>query len=454
MSEAPRRIEYVPIDEVVRAVRNPRTHDTLEGVKASIRRFGFVDGAVHDGRTGRIIAGHGRLEALTAMWGDHEEPPEGIVVQDGRWLMPLQMGWSSANDEAADALLVWLNKSVEDGGWDERGLADLLMDLRSGEDPSLLALSGFDNAALDKLLKDLSKNEPLKQVSDPDEVPNLMATPRSQAGDLWLLGEHRLLVGDACERSAIDRLMDGERADLVFTDPPYGVAYYHGMTPEDAKRLNHRTDGATVPNDTLEGSELKALLGAALGNALEVCKPGGVWYVCAPAGDSFLAFAELGVEMAWWRHTLVWVKHRFVFGQVDYHYRHEQLMYGWKPGAAHHSPPDRDQDSVWEFDMPHRSAEHPTMKPVGLVTRAIRNSSLQGQVVLDPFAGSGTTIIAAEMTHRKARAVEIDRRYADVICRRYQAVTGTMPVLEATNEVHDFTLIDQGDVPPAGMAGG
>ena len=440
----PREIRYVTLAEVQPAERNPRLHESIDGVKASIARFGFVEGAVHDGRTGRIIAGHGRLEALTAMEAAGDRAPEGILVVDGRWQMPLQYGWSSRSDAEAEALLVNLNRLTETGGWNYQELADLLSDLR-GEDPDLLALSGYDDEDLDKLLTDLANAQPDTDHGDKDldDVPELQATPRSVAGDVWLLGEHRLAVGDSTDPAVFRALMGTERADLVWTDPPYGVAYYHGMTPEQAKVLNHRTDGLTVSNDTLTGDALRALLADSLGLASDACRAGACWYVACPTGEPILEFGAVLKDLGIWRHTLVWVKHRFVFGQADYHYRHEGLLYGWKPGEAHHAVPDRTQDTVWEFDMPHRSTEHPTMKPVELVVKAIKNSSDVGDIVLDPFAGSGTTLIASEMTRRKARLIELDPRYADVICRRFQLLTGQMPALERTGEVHDFAVIAQ-----------
>jgi site-specific DNA-methyltransferase (adenine-specific) len=184
---------------------------------------------------------------------------------------------------------------------------------------------------------------------------------------------------------------------------------------------------------------LERLLAAAFGVALRASAPGAVWYVAAPAGPVTGVFASALRDLGVWRQTLVWVKDQFVMGHSDFHYRHESLFYGWAPGAAHRAPPHRDLDTVWEIPRPKRSAEHPTMKPVALVDRALANSSRPGDVVLDPFAGSGSTLIAAHGLGRRARCVELDPRYVDVICRRYQEHTGDKPVLEATGEPHDFT---------------
>ena len=171
-------------------------------------------------------------------------------------------------------------------------------------------------------------------------------------------------------------------------------------------------------------------LRSTLGNALDACKPGAVWYVAAPAGPNFLPFASCLAALRVWRQTLVWVKDAFVLGRSDYHYRHEAVFYGWKPGAAHHEPPDRTHDTIWEVPRPRASPDHPTSKPVELVERALLMSTARGELVLDPFAGSGSTLIAAEASGRRAACVELDPRYCDVVVRRWQEATGREAVLD------------------------
>jgi site-specific DNA-methyltransferase (adenine-specific) len=212
-------------------------------------------------------------------------------------------------------------------------------------------------------------------------------------------------------------LLGGEHADLVWTDPPYGVGY-----------VGKTADRLQIPNDALEGRALQGLLAAAFDSALPHLRPGAAVYVAAPSGALFLDFAVVLAERNLWRQTLVWVKDQFVMGRSDYHYRHESIFYGWVPGGPHRAPPDRTQDTVWEIDRPRRSAEHPTMKPVALIARALENSTLPGQLVVDPFAGSGSTLIAAHGSGRAARLIELDPDYADVICRRFQGHTGVLPV--------------------------
>lgn len=213
-------------------------------------------------------------------------------------------------------------------------------------------------------------------------------------------------------------------ADLVWTDPPYGVAIAQAISEKDRKIRRMRTDGLTLQNDNFSGDELTLFLRQAFESIVSQTKPGAVWYVTAPPGTSFLSFALVLSDLKVWRQTLIWVKNNFVFGRSDFHYRHEPILYGWTPGAAHQEPPDRKQDSVWEIPRPKRSEEHPTMKPLELIIRAIRNSTNKGQIVLDPFGGSGSTLIAAEQTGRKARLIELDPKYCDVIVTRWQNLTG------------------------------
>lgn len=280
----------------------------------------------------------------------------------------------------------------------------------------LSGLAVSDDALLAMLQTIAPLEAPAPWLTDPDDLPEPAGEPITRPGDLWLCGEHRLLCADATEAQALTRLMKGTKADMVFTDPPYGLDYV-GKTP---RRL-------TIAGDRSDDVALRDLLGAALGNAWQACRPGACWYVTAPAGATMDVFAGVLRELGVRRHTLVWVKDAFVLGRADYHYRHETIFYGWKEGA-HHPPPERNHDSVWEIPRPRKSAEHPTMKPVELVARALKNSTDPGGVILDPFAGSGTALIAAVTTGRVARLIEIDPSYCDVILARFEAFTGTKAV--------------------------
>lgn len=255
-------------------------------------------------------------------------------------------------------------------------------------------------------------DEPMGGNTDPDDIPDVPEEPTTKPGDLWLLGRHRLLCGDSTVVTDVDRLMDGTKADMVFTDPPYGVSY-----------VGKTKDALTIENDSLGDDGTRALVRDAL--AIAPLKPGGAFYVCSPPGNTETAFrlaiAEAGHEL---RQCLVWVKQQFVMGRQDYHWRHESILYGWADGAAHYFVDDRTQDTVWEIDRPHRNADHPTMKPVELIEKALQNSSKRGDIVLDLFGGSGSTLIACEQTGRDARLMELDPHYCDVIIRRWEDYTG------------------------------
>lgn len=451
----PRRIEYVPIDEVNTADRNPRSHLTLQKVKGSMRKYGFVESAVHDGRTDRIIAGHGRQQGLQEMQADGEAPPEGIVERDGVWLMPLTYGWSSRNDAEAETLLVNLNRLAETGGWEKQGLTELLEDLRETS-PEDFDLTGFNGDELDAMLADMAQVE-FENIDDPEDLDDVGAPPAEEdaitrRGDVWLLGRHRLVCGDSTDLAVVRKALDGGQAQLVFTDPPYGVKY------EGQK-------GMTIINDDLSADDLGKLLLGAFGAMKEVLIPGGAFYVCGPSGrleTTFrVALEKVGLEL---RSQLVWMKDSLVLGRADYHGQHETMLYGWqldgepqipphfdpehdtmlygwKDGAAHTFEGGRKQTTVWLYPKPRRSDLHPTMKPVALVRRAVVNSSKPGVErgwVLDLFGGSGSTLIACELSARSAALVELDPPYADVICRRFQEHTGVVPILERTGEEVSF----------------
>jgi site-specific DNA-methyltransferase (adenine-specific) len=242
---------------------------------------------------------------------------------------------------------------------------------------------------------------------------------------MYVLGEHRLVCGDATNPGDLDALLDGSLADLVWTDPPYGVAVASRVGTLARSSAEARTEGSRgIQNDEADIEALTTLLRTSLGFALHRTRPGAAWYVTAPHGPIGLAFSIVLAELGVWRHSLVWVKDSLVLSRMDYHYRHEPIYYGWSPGGAHHAVRSRDQDSVWEISRPKRSLEHPTMKPVELVQRALENSSARGDIVLDPFAGSGTTLIASEITGRRCFAMEIEPTFVQVAIERWEAFTG------------------------------
>jgi DNA modification methylase len=345
--------------------------------------------------------------------------PDGTVIAGNQRLRAAhELGWSTIPVLTVDlewerARLWALRDNNPYGEWDEPALAELLAELgQAGVD---LALAGFGSADLDRLLADLPT------VQDPDGAPPLPKNPDSRPGELYELGPHRLLCGDARNQQQLKRLLVGERAEVLWTDPPYGVDYA-GKTREALR----------IRND--EAEALPRLLREAFAAADRVLAPGARFYIAAPAGPRGTEFRLALGEVGWQFHqTLVWVKQSLVLGHCDHHFQHEDILYGWKPGPGRpgrgRHPGSRwyggnDQSSVFFFDRPARSAEHPTMKPVGLIAAQLRNSSKRGDLILDPFAGSGSTLIACHELGRRCAAVELDPRYCDVIRRRYREYHG------------------------------
>ena len=250
-------------------------------------------------------------------------------------------------------------------------------------------------------------------VENEDEAPDHPAAPVSKPGDLFELGKHRLLCGDATSMEDVDRLMGGIRADMVWTDPPYNVTY-QGKTK----------DALTIQNDEMDAHSFRKFLMVAFSRMIAVTKEGGPFYI-AHADTEGYNFRGAIADAGWsFRQCLVWAKNTLVLGRQDYHWQHEPILYGWKPGASHIWESDRKQTTLLNFDKPARNAEHPTMKPVALIEYCIRNSSRRGDTILDLFAGSGTTAIACEKTGRAGRLMEIDPKYCDVIVARWEAFTG------------------------------
>lgn len=396
-------IRRVSLDALHLDPANARAHDerNLGAITASLQRFGQAEPLVVHKATGRVIGGNGRLVAMQALGWSHCDVVE--VELDAI---------------EATALGIALNRTAELADWDEPALAKLLGELRTEDE--LLGV-GFEDEEIDALLAEIQGDLEGSGVEDPgpEEPPE---DPVSRLGDLWLLGDHRLLCGDSGDPAGYARLLDGKAA-LVLTDPPYGV--------------NYESAAGSIKNDSAEG--LRELLQSTLGTAIAHTEPGAPWYVAAPAGPQFLDFAQVLTDLGVWRQTLVWVKNALVLGHSDFHYRHEAIFYGWTPGAKHEGPPDRKQDTVWEFDRPSHSPDHPTMKPVELVAHAIRLSSAKGALVLDPFLGSGTTLLACEQLGRRCRGFEIDPRYADVIVCRWESATGKQAVLEESTGTFEET---------------
>lgn len=358
-----------------------------------LQRVGWVQSVIVNRRTGLLVDGHLRVELakhrgepfVPVAFVDLDEAEEALILAT---LDPLA-GLAETDRDQLEALLQGL--LVQDAA-----LRTVL--------GALATENGIDLAAtLDGTLPD----------EDLEDVPKPPAVPVTTPGELIILGRHRLHCADATRPEAYGVLLDGEPADMVWTDPPYNVAY-QGKT----------ADALTIQNDAMDDAAFRAFLRAFFDTARAVTKPGGPIYV-AHADSEGLNFRGAMQEGGWLlKQCLVWVKQAFVLGRQDYHWQHEPILYGWAPGAAHAWAGDRTQSTVLRFDRPARNGDHPTMKPVGLVAACLKNSSHPGDLVLDPFGGSGTTLVAAEKTGRAARLLELDPRYCDVIVARWERITG------------------------------
>ncbi|CUB07881.1 site-specific DNA-methyltransferase [Tepidiphilus thermophilus] len=409
------RIEHWPIDKLLPYVRNARQHsdEQIAQIAASIAEFGFVN-PILTGADGVLVAGHGRLAAARKLG----LPTVPVVVLDH--LTPTQRR----------ALVLADNRLAELATWDD---ALLRIELEALQDDGFdLDLTGFDADALAELLAD---EEPqIEGRTEDDAAPDVPEEPVSRPGDVWRLGPHRLVCGDATTAEAYARLFpDGERADMVFTDPPYNVNYANSA--KDKLRGKHRP----ILNDAL-GEGFYDFLFDAL--ALIMAHTRGAIYVAMSSSELDTLQAAFRAAGGHWSTFIIWAKNTFTLGRSDYQRQYEPILYGWPEGATRHWCGDRDQGDVWQIKKPAKNDLHPTMKPVDLVERAIRNSSRPGDVVLDPFGGSGTTLIAAEKAGRVARLIELDPKYADVIVRRWQDWTGRQATREADGLAFDQAASD------------
>ena len=326
------------------------------------------------------------------------------------------------------ALVIADNKIAENAGWNEELLQLELAELRDLDFD--LDLIGFSDEELDALLE----SEPEAGLTEDDAVPEIEVQAVSRTSDLWILGEHRLLCGDATSANDMAMLMDSQLADMVFTDPPYNVDY--GNSAKDKMRGKDRR----IMNDNL-GEGFYEFLKAALANLLEVTK--GACYVAMSSSELDTlqqAFRDAGGK---WSTFIIWAKNTFTLGRSDYQRQYEPILYGWREGSEHFWCGARDQGDVWFFNKPAKNDLHPTMKPVELVERAVRNSSKSRDIILDPFGGSGSTLIACEKSGRQARLIELDPKYVDVIIRRWQEYTGEDAVLGESGETFTTTSVER-----------
>lgn len=427
-------------DSLVPYARNARTHDALQvaQIAALIQQWGWTVPVLID-ESGGVIAGHGRILAAQSL--GLEEVPVMVAV-----------GWST---EQKRAYVLADNKLTLNGGWDK----DLLsLELGELSDAGFnMDLVGFGTDELDSLLQKPGR-------TDPDAVPKIDPVLVSRPGDIWICGRHRVVCGDSTDPATYVALMDGRLADAVWTDPPYNVAY--------------ESKAGTIANDNLEDSDFLGFLTTSFKSISGAMKPGAAIYIAHADTEGLnfrRAFAAAGLKLS---GVVIWRKDALVLGRSDYQWIHEPILYGWKPGAAHKwfggrsqttvcdlgadSPFVQLEDGRWQLSVgdqtiiieagakvevvresimrearPTRSTEHPTMKPVALIERMLRNSAKPGAVVLDAFGGSGSTLIAAEGLAMSARLVELSEAYVDVIVRRWQEYSGNPAILEADGRAFD-----------------
>jgi DNA modification methylase len=396
------QIEQIAISALKAYSRNSRTHDKnqIEKVAASITEFGFTNPVLIQD-DGTIIAGHGRVEAA--------------IKLDMTTVPCLRL--SHLTPEQAKAYVIADNALAELSGWDNDMLKLELGDLQ--EHNFDLELLGLDN--LDKLLAQIPGTE---GNTDPDAIPDPPAVPKAQRGQVWRLGEHRLMCGDSTVFTDVEMLMGGIKADLVFSDPPYGVSYADKNIFLNAIDKGCRIQ-TEIKNDHMAVDDMQVFWQSAFENMLNAASDEASYYYTGPQGGELLAMMMMIDRSGWQlKHMIIWAKNNHVLGRCDYNYKHEPILFGWKQKGTHKFYGPSNETSLWPIDKPLKNDLHPTMKPVELVERCIRNSSMVGQSVLDLFLGSGTTLIAAEKTGRICYGMELSEHYCDVIIKRWENFTG------------------------------
>jgi len=402
-------VEYRSINALIPYARNARTHSESQvaQIAASIVEFGFTN-PILMGSDDVIVAGHGRLAAAQKL-GLQQVP---VLVLEH--LSPTQRR----------ALVIADNRIAENAGWDDAMLRLELDALRN--DDFDLSLTGFDVDDIADLFEGEEGGD--EGQTDDDAAPEVLDAAVSRAGDIWLLGNHRLLCGDSTDPQSFELLLAGQKVDMVFTDPPYNVNYANSA--KDKMRGKNRS----ILNDNL-GEGFYDFLLAAL--TPTVAHSRGAIYVAMSSSELDVLQEAFRVAGGKWSTFIIWAKNTFTMGRSDYQRQYEPILYGWPEGGKHHWCGDRNQSDVWQIKKPHKNDLHPTMKPVELVERAIRNSSKPGDMVLDPFGGSGTTVIACEKSGRCARLIEMDPKYVDVIVRRWQEWASKKAIRESDGVTFD-----------------
>lgn len=382
-----RRYENVEIEKLIPYKNNARTHsdEQIEKIAKSMKEFGFINPVLVDGDL-NVIAGHGRILGAKKL-GMKEVPC--LFIED-------------LTEEQKRAYIIADNRLAEDAGWDKELLKIELEDLKNMNFD--ITLTGFE-------LEDFDFSMDETEVIEDEFDETVPEEPTSKKGEIYKLGKHFLMCGDSTDINDVEKLMNGVKADMLLTDPPYNVDYEGG-------------NGLTIQNDNMDDETFREFLRVSFFNANSVMKEGAVFYIWHADSEGY-NFRGACHDIGWKvRQCLIWCKNTLVMGRQDYHWKHEPCLYGWKEGASHLWASDRKQTTVLEFDRPSVSKEHPTMKPVGLFDYLIKNNTKKDDIVLDLFAGSGTSIIACEQNGRIAYSMELDPKYVDVIISRWEKLTG------------------------------
>lgn len=381
------QMELVPTDKLIPYVNNARTHsaEQVNKLRASLREFGFINPVIVD-KDLNVIAGHGRILAAK----EEKIPEVPCVYVD--YLTEAQK----------KAYILADNRMAMDAGWDEELLRVEIEALQA--EAFDVSLTGFDEKEISDLFKDSDGTG--AEDDDFDLSAALELAAFVEKGDVWTVGRHKVMCGDATVAEDVQKLMDGKKANLILTDPPYGVSF-------------QSSDGLSIQNDSIKGEEFYQFLLAAMKNMVSVLEPGGAAYVfhADTEGLNFRrAFVDAGLHLA---GCCIWVKNSLVLGRSDYQWQHEPVLYGFLKNGKHSWYSDRKQTTIWNFDKPKRNKNHPTSKPLDLLAYPIGNSTQANAIVLDSFGGSGSTLMACEQTNRICYMMELDPKYASVILRRY-----------------------------------
>lgn len=392
MAKTTTNMQLVAIDKLVPYVNNARTHSKEQVMKlrSSLREFGFVNPVIIDKDYG-ILAGHGRVMA---------------AKEEGLTEVPCVLA-DYLTEAQKKAYILADNRYAQDAGWDEE-LLRIEIESLQGEDFDIL-LTGFDVAEIDDLFKEDLKDGIKEDEFDVDAELNNPAITKQ--GDVWLLGNHRLICGDSTKAETYEILMDGKKANLIVTDPPYNV--------------NYEGSAGKIKNDNMDNTSFYQFLFDAFTNMESSLSSDGSIYVfhADTEGLNFRkAFADAGFYLS---GTCIWKKQSLVLGRSPYQWQHEPCLFGWKIKGKHQWYSGRKETTIWEFDKPKKNGEHPTMKPIPLIAYPIMNSSMSNCIVLDPFGGSGSTLIACEQTNRICHTIELDEKFCDVIIKRYMEMVGS-----------------------------